>query len=171
MGYAGKHRPLAPQPQPWEEAIGVGHDYKPQKDVARLAPNGHEQTEPVYKGFKGSFGELFPEVKYLTEKTKNLVGRLAVWRAGRQAAEQQNIHQAHQALQQVETEITQQQQILPPPGLTHESTPVDKLVLHAGKESMNALNAPTLYLPKHQKPELVQEEDKQDSDDLIGSGR
>ncbi|HEU5187792.1 MAG TPA: hypothetical protein VFT87_04800 [Candidatus Saccharimonadales bacterium] len=183
MGYVGKHRPPTPEPQPWEEAVGVGQDYGPQtgtgfkKGFDRLAKAGHEQQpetiDQKYRGFKASFNQLFPEVERLAQGTKKLIGRLAVWRAGKQAMEQQQMQLAHQALQHVEAEVTQQHQILPPPPdlPRHEPTPVDELAQQASKASMDALTAPTMYLPRHANKGPNQHPDHKDGEDLVSAAK
>lgn len=181
----GKHSAPAPQPQQWEKAVGVGLDYGPQegpgfkKGMTRLLIAGHEQqptaTDPRYKGFEASFKTLFPEAERIKMAAKNLIGRLAVWRTGKQAAEQRQMLDAHKAVQTVEAEITQQHQALPVQEHVprHAYPTVNELVAQANRTSMQSLNAPTAYLPQIEKrdPNHTPRHDNSDNNDLVGANK
>lgn len=178
----GKHSAPAPQPQEWEKAVGVGLDYGPQngtgfiEGTVRLAFPGLDQKpeplDPKYRGFEASFKTLFPEAERIKMAAKNLMGRLAIWRTGKQAAEQQQLHNAHQAVQAVEAEITQQHQELPQEHTPRHAYPsVDELVAAANHASLQTLNAPTAYLPQIERrdPNHQPQHQQADKGELVDS--
>lgn len=119
----GEHSAPPPRPQDWEEAVGVNADYGEQsgaglkEGLARMLEDPGYAPMPVdakYKGAKESLKTLFPEVARIKTTVQNALGRLAIWRTAQPEApsEQQQIDEAHHAMQAVADEITQEHEVL-----------------------------------------------------------